>query len=167
MANNRRIGVLQGLRSATLLGLWFTNMVIVQAEESIDAGKIFQTNCAACHSGALLEAPKVEAFKLYPPERIVKALESGLMSTAGMALSREEKYAVAEFLSGKKIAESSAKVTAYTCKRAGIDMPRDAADSVWNGWGGKTANRRHQDIKVLGLGGLERETLTGVTMDVS
>ncbi|WP_293746820.1 PQQ-binding-like beta-propeller repeat protein [uncultured Paraglaciecola sp.] len=145
MANNRRIGVLQGLRSATLLGLWFTNMVIVQAEESIDAGKIFQTNCAACHSGALLEAPKVEAFKLYPPERIVKALESGLMSTAGMALSREEKYAVAEFLSGKKIAESSAKVTAYTCKRAGIDMPRDAADSVWNGWGGKTANRRHQD----------------------
>ena len=145
MVNNRQTGVLPILRFVALTGLWLMNVMSIQANELIDAEKIFQTNCAACHLGALLEAPKIEAFKLYPPKRIITALESGSMSTAGMALSRGEKYAVAEFLTGKKIAESSSYVTTYTCESIDIDLPKAMSTSAWNGWGGETGNRRYQD----------------------
>ncbi len=121
MTNNQRVGVFSVLRSMALVSLSLMSLVSAQADESIDAERIFHTNCAACHTGALLEAPKVEALKLYPPERIVKALESGLMSTAGMALSRGEKHAVAEFLTGKTVADSSASATTYTCKSIGVE----------------------------------------------
>jgi polyvinyl alcohol dehydrogenase (cytochrome) len=145
MADKRQVGVVFMLQSVALVGLWLTSLATVQADELIDAGKIFQTNCAACHLGALPEAPKVEALKLYPPQRIVKALESGLMSTAGMALSRAEKRAVAEFLTGKTVAGSSNNATTYTCKSTGLDLPEAMSTLAWNGWGGKTGNRRHQD----------------------
>ena len=144
MTNNSRVAVFFVLRSVALVSLSLMSLVRAQADEVIDAEKIFQTNCAACHTGALLEAPKVEALKLYPPERIVKALESGLMSTAGMALSRGEKYAVAEFLTGKTVADSSASATTYTCKSIGVELPKGMSELAWNGWGGKTGNRRHQ-----------------------
>ena len=102
MTNNRRIAVLFLLRSVAIVGLSFMSLMGVQADELSDGAKIFQTNCSACHLGAMLEAPKVEALKLYPPERIIKSLESGLMSTAGIGLSLADKHAVAEFITGKK-----------------------------------------------------------------
>jgi len=145
MAINRRASVLFVLRSVVFVSSLLIGLISVHADEQVDAGKIFKTSCAACHLGALPEAPKVEALRLYPPERIVNALESGSMSTAGMALSRAEKKAVAEFLTGKKITESNNNVTTYTCKSIGIDSPEVITELAWNGWGGKTGNRRHQD----------------------
>jgi polyvinyl alcohol dehydrogenase (cytochrome) len=150
MTNNQRVGAFSVLRSMVLVSLSLMSLVSAQADESIDADSIFQTNCAACHTGGLLESPKVEALKLYPPERIVKALESGLMSTAGMALSRGEKHAVAEFLTGKKVKDSNASDTTYTCKSIGVDLPKGMSELAWNGWGGKTGNRRHQ-ANALGI----------------
>jgi len=41
----------------------------------------FQLLCLSCHSGAFPEAPTVAALKLYAPQRIVKALDSGIMSS--------------------------------------------------------------------------------------
>jgi polyvinyl alcohol dehydrogenase (cytochrome) len=149
MTNNRRIDVFLGLRYVAIVSLSLMSLMSAQANELIDAGKVFQTNCSACHLGALPEAPKVEALKLYPPERIVKALESGAMSTAGMALSRAEKYAVAEFLTGKKVTDVSNNPTTYTCKSTAVDLPESMSKLVWNGWGGKTGNRRYQDKDLL------------------
>jgi polyvinyl alcohol dehydrogenase (cytochrome) len=150
MTKNRGVSALFVLRSVALVSLSLMSLLSVQADEVVDGEKLFQTNCSACHLGALLEAPKVEALKLYPPERIVKALESGLMSTAGMALSRTEKHAVAEFLTGKKVAESNSSATTFTCKSTGIESPVSMSKVEWNGWGGKTGNRRHQD-KNMGI----------------
>lgn len=146
MVNNNRKCVIFELRIITLVGFLLMSALSVQADDVVDGGKIFKTNCAACHLGALLEAPKVDALKLYPPERIVKALESGLMSTAGMALSRTEKHAVAEFLTGKKVTKSNNNATTFTCKSSGIDQPKTMSKLNWNGWGGQTGNRRHQEI---------------------
>ena len=62
----------------------------------------YRLACAECHEGALLEAPQRSALALFPPERIVQSLESGIMATAGMALTREEKRQVAFFLTGQQ-----------------------------------------------------------------
>ena len=145
MTNNRRIAVLFLLRSVAIVGLSFMSLMGVQADELSDGAKIFQTNCSACHLGAMLEAPKVEALKLYPPERIIKSLESGLMSTAGIGLSLADKHAVAEFITGKKVADSKISETIYTCKSIGVDLPKSLSKVDWNGWGGKSGNRRHQE----------------------
>lgn len=139
--------VIFDLRIVAVVGLLFMSAISVQASDLVDGGKIFNVNCAACHMGALLEAPKVEALQLYPPERIVKSLESGLMSTAGMALSRTEKHAVAEYLTGKKVNMSTSSATSFTCKSLGIEQPKTMSKLNWNGWGGQTGNRRHQDIE--------------------
>jgi polyvinyl alcohol dehydrogenase (cytochrome) len=147
MTNNRRIAVLFLLRTVAIVGLSFMSLMGVQADELSDGAKIFQTNCSACHLGAMLEAPKVEALKLYPPERIIKSLESGLMSTAGIGLSLADKHAVAEFITGKKVANSKISETIYTCKSIGVDLPKSLSQVDWNGWGGKSGNRRHQDDK--------------------
>ncbi|GAC12583.1 outer membrane protein assembly factor BamB family protein [Paraglaciecola chathamensis] len=145
MTNNRRICVLFVWRFMALVGLSLVSLISVQADELNKAEKIFQTNCAACHMGGLPEAPKIEALKIYPPERIIKALESGSMSTAGMALSRAEKHAVAQFLTGKTVEESNNTATTYTCKSTGINLPKTMSQLAWNGWGGKTGNTRYQD----------------------
>ncbi|MBU3003407.1 outer membrane protein assembly factor BamB family protein [Paraglaciecola arctica] len=141
MTSIGRLGLLLMMRFVALFGL---GLMTVEADESIDGGKIFQTSCLACHSGALLEAPKVEALKLYPPERIVTSLESGLMSTAGMALSRSEKTAVAEYLTGKKVTKAGNSVSTYTCKSTEIATPSTVSNLAWNGWGGQSDNSRHQ-----------------------
>lgn len=114
------------------------------ADESGQARHIFQSQCAACHLGALPEAPKVDALKMYPPERIVEALESGVMSVQGMTLSRTEKQQLAEFITGKKVDSNVANTMSYSCKSINASQPSQVANSVWNGWGGTTNNLRFQ-----------------------
>lgn len=102
---------------------------------------LYQRFCAVCHLGALPEAPKTEALRLYPAERIVKALESGVMSTQGMQLSRKEKREVAFYLTGKRIEEKVAMQEMVQCK---TDVVRSQQGSSWNGWGGQHNNARFQ-----------------------
>ncbi|WP_299081404.1 PQQ-binding-like beta-propeller repeat protein [uncultured Paraglaciecola sp.] len=132
------------MRIFTVFGLGLLGSMATQASEQNKGEQIFQASCSACHTGALLEAPKVEALKLYQPERIVKSLESGLMSTIGMSLSMSDKVAVAEYLTEKKVSEESHKLSAYSCNSTDLKTPQQPSDLVWNGWGGKAGNNRHQ-----------------------
>ena len=50
--------------------------------------------CAGCHDGALLEAPRRSALAMFSPEHIVESLESGIMATQGMPLTRAKKNAM-------------------------------------------------------------------------
>jgi polyvinyl alcohol dehydrogenase (cytochrome) len=127
---------------ALFLGLTATFCI---ADDNIDnpdyqIGKTqFQAHCIACHSGIMPEAPKVEALNLYPPERIVAALTSGVMSTAGLPLSEAEIRQVAYFLTGKTTDSKKTDLTPHFCA-AGVVAP-DGAD--WSNWGG-AGNRRFQ-----------------------
>ena len=70
------------------------------AIEAIDTdyvlGKqLYQARCISCHAGAMPKAPQMAALKLYQPERIIKSLTSGVMSTTGLSLSASEMQQVA------------------------------------------------------------------------
>lgn len=107
------------------------------------AGKeIFSAQCDVCHNGNQPEAPLVGALKIYPPERIVEALESGVMSTQGIPLSKTQKVAVAYFLTGK-VPQNQLVNTInqeHYCKAPSAPE----AKVLWNGWGGDLLNQRYQ-----------------------
>ena len=104
----------------------------------------FKVFCAACHGGALLEAPQIAALSQYSPQRIVTALESGSMATSGMALSAHEKRQVAYFLTGQRVEESIVSATSFACSPSRSISERLTAKPNWNGWGANLGNTRHQ-----------------------
>jgi len=103
----------------------------------------FQTLCLACHAGGMPEAPRVEALELYPPERIVEALNSGAMSTIGLSLSGEEMRKVAFYLTGKTIESKQAERALFLCESE-FSASDQKANSLWSSWGGQAGNQRFQ-----------------------
>ena len=119
--------------------------------------KQFQNHCLACHSGAMPEAPKIEALSLYPPERIVESLTSGMMSTAGMPLSPKEIRQVAYYLTGKTVDSKPVDLSAYFCTKD--PAPRESAADGWNSWGGYGNQRFQSEERILGPDNVQNLTL--------
>lgn len=152
MKNSRDVGLLKRnfLKIVLLLGGLYSATVAAQAGKAaadLDAMRkagesIFNTQCAACHLGAMPEAPLVPALKLYTPDRVVEALSTGVMSTQGIPLSKQDKKDVAFFLTGKTTNESdsSAQLTQFMCS----DKQQGTSKVLWNGWGGDVHNTRAQ-----------------------
>lgn len=112
------------------------------ADREIGRSK-FETHCLTCHTGVLPEAPLLEALKLYPPERIIESLTSGIMSTAGLPLSEFEIRQVAYYLTGKTPQASKPAAAPLLCPSS---IPRDTelARGDWTSWGGKGHGKRFQ-----------------------
>src|SRR4051794_25457332 len=68
-----------------------------------DGAVIFERACRGCHSGDDPRAPGIDALRGRSPQAIVDALTSGAMRYQGLALSGDERRAVAEYLSGRKL----------------------------------------------------------------
>lgn len=112
--------------------------------ERADGQAQYRLFCAECHEGALLEAPRRAAFELYTPERIVDALEYGVMATSGMGLTRTQKKNVALYLTGDRFDETRSTASNFSCDSS-ASAPASLTQSVaWNGWGGTSGNARHQ-----------------------
>ena len=116
----------------------------VQNEPDYVAGEDhYQQACAECHEGALLEAPQRAALAQFPPDRIVQSLESGIMATAGMALTREEKRQVAFFLTGNRYEVTRTDLSSFSCE-SGLSASDGFNEAVaWNGWGSAAGNTRY------------------------
>lgn len=109
--------------------------------------RLFDTHCLVCHTGALPEAPQLEALHIYSPERIVTALDSGVMSTQALMLSSKEQHDVAYYLTGKKVAEKVSKVAEFLCSEQSDKQavtPSKYSGATWTGWGGTAGNQRYQ-----------------------
>jgi polyvinyl alcohol dehydrogenase (cytochrome) len=136
-----------------LLSLMASSASSFAVEAPIDAmfsagEKHFQTYCAGCHLGAMPEAPKVDALRLYPSSRIVEALESGVMSTVGLSLSKKDKQQVAYYLTGKLV-EENRQDTHFSCQENAVITPKLNVAASWNGWGSKASNARYQHQETL------------------
>ena len=95
--------------------------------------EVFKSHCAACHQNGAGSAPPVTVLGLMPPGAILNALTNGAMRAQGASLAHEDAVAVAEFLSGKKLAVATAD-TAPLCKgrTAAFDFNEPP---VFPGWG--------------------------------
>src|SRR3989449_753807 len=118
-----------------------------------DGAALYRRHCAMCHeAGAQTRAPSRDALRQLTPERIVYALESiaSPMSSVGLARTREERRALAAYLSGKPFGtEKVLDLDRMGCKQSGAFDP--ASGPGWNGWSPDASNNRFQNAAAAGL----------------
>lgn len=118
-------------------------------ETDLAAGEaLYNQHCLFCHGGSVPEAPGVAALELFPPERIVDSLTSGVMSTAGLPLSAFEMRQVAYYLTGRTVTAS--ETASY--QRCESEQPYPASETAsgrWADWGAGPGNARHQHAETI------------------
>src|SRR5213594_1349496 len=118
-----------------------------------DGASLYRRHCAMCHdAGAQTRAPSRDALRQLTPERIVYALESiaSPMSAVGLARTREERRALATYLSGKPFGtEKPLDLERMGCKQPAAFDP--ASGQSWNGWSPDPSNNRFQSAAAAGL----------------
>jgi len=68
----------------------------------------YEEVCAGCHEGQVPKAPHTSMLEIMSPDSIFKALDEGVMQAESGDLSRDQKRAVAEYLSGTRIGQQVA-----------------------------------------------------------
>lgn len=112
-----------------------------------DGAYLFHSQCASCHTPFnATRAPWPNTLKLMLQPVILKALESGKMSAVGLAMSQEQRAAVASYLGLPQTPEQTAQANA-----CGNNSPPMATLQMWNGWGVDLSNSRFQTLKLAGL----------------
>jgi len=111
-----------------------------------DGADLYTKNCAACHETLAVIQNHV-ALKTMTPEYIVHVLDSGAMRLQAANLSRDERAAIAEFLTGKTLPSS----VASQAGRCSGPPPKSLAGPAWNGWGADLENSRSQSGEAAGL----------------
>jgi polyvinyl alcohol dehydrogenase (cytochrome) len=119
---------------------------------------VFAASCSGCHSGDDPRAPSPEVLRLRSPQAILDALTAGSMKYQGLALSGEERRAIAEYLTGRTLRAPLAGNTIGNCspstrlgtgRRPPPGQPR--AGPLWNGWGPTVENTHFQPAEQAGL----------------
>jgi polyvinyl alcohol dehydrogenase (cytochrome) len=111
---------------------------------------VFASHCSGCHSGDDARAPSAEVLRGRSPQAILDALTAGSMKYQGLALSGEERRAIAEHLTGRKLRAPLSGNTIGNCgRRPPPGDPR--AGPQWNGWGPSIENSHAQQADQAGL----------------
>ena len=113
------------------------------ASPAAAGGTLFAAHCSGCHGGDDARAPSPEALHGRSPQAIIDALTAGSMKYQGLGLSGDERRAIAESLTGRKLRAPLAGNTIGNCGTR--PPPRDPrAGPVWNGWGPSIDNTHFQ-----------------------
>ena len=65
--------------------------------------QLYSVRCQGCHEPAVSGAPSIEEMRRRIPERVLKALTTGVMAPFAQTLTLEQRVQVAEYLTGKKV----------------------------------------------------------------
>src|SRR5579864_7463186 len=121
-----------------------------------DAASLYGKWCAVCHEANIeSRAPGRDVLAQMTPEQILAALETGPMApqAQGAMISRAERRALAEYLSGKPFGSAPANPipqSAY-CAASADPFQNSMSGPMWNGWGVTTNNTRFQPAADAGL----------------
>src|SRR5271155_1600435 len=141
------------LLAAALIG--FAPLLSAAESQTPDASvqeASFEQHCAACHAIPTTRAPTRSSMRAMSPSFIVEALTSGMMKAQGSALTSEERVALAEYLTGRKVGAEAPM--AGRCAAASPPLSLDGPS--FNGWGGNLENWRFQPAPGLTAGDLPR-----------
>jgi polyvinyl alcohol dehydrogenase (cytochrome) len=151
--------VREGLRSSVLIALAATAVLpslalgqLAETGASASGATVFERECAACHqrTSSTSQAPSADALRQLVPEVIVTALTSGRMRVQGEMLSEAQRRAVAEYLAGRTLANSSSSGVDDRCASS-PRLPDEIRGPEWNGWGVQLTNARYQPASSAGL----------------
>jgi polyvinyl alcohol dehydrogenase (cytochrome) len=142
-----------GIIIALGMSLIRANAAAPLGSTSPDGAQLYRRYCAQCHSKSrAIRAPQLKVLQRMQPQDVLDALEVGTMRFEGLQHTAEERRAVAEFITGKKLAqEQEGKETlAGRCADGGAKFD-PASGPQWNGWGAGLANARFQSAEEAGL----------------
>jgi polyvinyl alcohol dehydrogenase (cytochrome) len=112
-----------------------------EAREALPGRGLYDQHCASCHDGAVAKAPHRDMIGLMTPRGVLAALASGVMSAQAAPLSPEQRAELAEYLTGRSLAEAGPKpLPRCSVERSGFDL---AQPPHAQGWGQDLANTRN------------------------
>ena len=135
------------LRGAAVALLAPAALVAGTALAEVSGEAVYQKHCSSCHEGNVPRAPHNIVFRMSPPERILEALENGVMKGQGAALSAEERVAVATYLSGSP----PSHVADTQMKACAANGSRTSGGATVSNWGMNERNHRFVDAAVAGV----------------
>ena len=140
------------LSAAICPALVVVSVSLVSAQPAPDGAALYRDNCASCHDAGADRAPSRDALRAMSAERVLAALESGLMVTMASRNSTAERRAIAEFVTGKSFSQPlSTKPSPQAMCAAAPGAFNASAGPMWNGWGVNDANTRFQDAATAGI----------------
>lgn len=135
------------LASALLAPVLLLTAASPWASESGEA--IYQKHCSSCHEGNVPRAPHNIVFRMSPPERILEAMNSGVMQGQAAALSAEERVAVATYLAGSQPSEVVDAKMAMCADGSGPQA--GAGGGTVSSWGMDNRNSRFVGADIAGI----------------
>ena len=117
---------------------WSTESITADVEVK----EIYDTRCAMCHNGGSPEAPRIEALKLLPQERILAAFKTGVMQNQAAMLSDKQQLALAAYISEVEEDGMATAVMQGKCAEEGTDAYLSDYPRVDN-WGIGPSNQRY------------------------
>ena len=128
------------------LALWgLTAGATLAAAQAPDGEALFEQHCAACHLADVIpRALAIDNMRALPPAAIVGALTDGAMQQQGEELSPAERRAIAEFITGRRVAADAALADGACASSQTAGWPGLDGGPQWNGWGVDVTNSRFQ-----------------------
>ena len=141
------------IRSTPLLTLALILVLALPAPRSLaansdgpptgDPAQLYQHNCATCHDHPKDRIPPRALLARRSPDEVLQILTSGLMRTQAAGLNRNDRVAIATYLTGKApTGRMAATPEPNVC--AAPAAPAGDSGPGWNGWGRDHANTRFQ-----------------------
>ena len=113
---------------------------------------VYQQHCAMCHDNPATRAPGVASLRAMSPDFVVAALTGGIMQGPGAGLSPPQRVALAEYLTGKKMADAASMAGRCTDATPAFSL----AGAAFNGWGANAENWRFQATPGIAAKDLDR-----------
>ncbi|MBL0170058.1 MAG: PQQ-binding-like beta-propeller repeat protein [Gemmatimonadaceae bacterium] len=131
----------------------------LQNPRRAEAERTFATVCAECHSESQSgRTPSRFSMSGLSPRAIVDALENGPMKSQGESLTRDQRVAVAEYISGRPYARAELPAQAWCAQRGPATLNLKAI--AWMGFGGGLAGTGFQSTARAGLTAADVPNLT-------
>src|SRR5215813_12090875 len=121
-------------------------LLISSAATAQDGAALYRRDCAGCHDMGVDRAPAREALQGMTAERVLNALENGLMLSMASRETGAERRAIAQWVTGKSL---SARDLTTTPPSSAMCATKDSysnplTGAAWNAWGENTHNTRFQ-----------------------
>jgi polyvinyl alcohol dehydrogenase (cytochrome) len=114
------------------------------ARSAPDGEQLYRHYCAQCHSKSrALRTPRLEVLQRMQPQDVLDSLEVGSMRFEGYQRTADERRAIAEFVTGKKLSDEGKETLAGRCQDGDAKFD-PVAGPRWNGWGADLSNARFQ-----------------------
>jgi polyvinyl alcohol dehydrogenase (cytochrome) len=120
---------------------------------------LYGENCAQCHDQAVYKAPSRTFLAMMGPVNVLRAMNDGLMQEQAATLDEQARIAVAEYLTGQRLADLADAPSAPKCDEHHAFDPRQPPTSL--GFGVDRHNTRfHPALK----GGLTVEDVSSLEL---